>query len=32
MWGCLVEVDVLVPKKCKLGQKIVYYVFLGYAY
>ena len=30
-WGCLTKVNVPIPKKRKLGPKIVDYVFLGYA-
>jgi hypothetical protein len=30
-WGCLAKVNVPINKKCKLGPKIVDYVFLGYA-
>nr|ABB46939.2 retrotransposon protein, putative, Ty1-copia subclass, expressed [Oryza sativa Japonica Group] len=30
-WGCLVKVNVPIAKKCKLGQKTVDCVFLGYA-
>ena len=31
MWGCLVKVEDPVPKKTKIGQKIVDCVFIGYA-
>jgi hypothetical protein len=31
-WDCLVEVNVPINKKCKLGHKIVDCVFLGYAH
>ena len=30
-WGCLAKVNVPIPKKRKLGPKIVDCVFLGYA-
>ena len=31
VWGCLVKVAVLKPKKVKVGPKTVDYVFIGYA-
>ena len=31
-WGCLAKVNVPIPKKRKLGPKIVDCVFLGYAF
>jgi hypothetical protein len=31
-WGCLAKVNVLLPKKRKLGPKTVDCVFLGYAH
>ena len=32
MWGCLAKVAVPIPKKVKIGQKIVDCVFIGYAH
>ena len=31
-WGCLAKVNIPIPKKRKLGPKIVDCVFLGYAF
>jgi hypothetical protein len=28
-WGCLAKVNVSINKKCKLGHKIVHYIFIG---
>ena len=32
VWGCLANVEVLVPKKTKIGPKIVDCVFIGYTH
>ena len=32
MWGCLAKVAVPIPKKVKIGPKIVDCVFIGYAH
>jgi hypothetical protein len=32
VWGCLAKVTVPIPKKIKIGPKIVDYVFIGYAH
>ena len=31
MWGCLVKVQVPLPKRQKLGQNIMDYIFIGHA-
>jgi hypothetical protein len=31
-WGCLAKINVPINKKCKLGPKTVYCVFLGYGH
>jgi hypothetical protein len=32
VWGCLAKVAVPIPKKIKIGPKIVDCVFIGYAH
>jgi hypothetical protein len=31
-WGCLVKLNVLINKKCKLGLKTVDCIFIGYVF